>query len=131
MHLHERRAKCLWTVPEDSPPVICCNSLRRTNRSTIPRSCRAYRKDQAVRSKAANRRCPRVAVMPRQERMRHLLSRLLPGLVEHVSLFPREFRRPIRICNIGKTNELLRIVPAVIPRVCAGATGVLPLGLGG
>src|SRR5439155_23556116 len=78
-----------------------------------------------------NRRCPRVAVMPRQERMRHLLSRLLPGLVEHVSLFPREFRRPIRICNIGKTNELLRIVPAVILRVCAGATGVLPLGLVG
>src|SRR5438552_2837853 len=131
MHLHERRAKCLWTVPEDSPPVICCNSLRRTNRSTIPRSCRAYRKDQSCSAESGQQAL--------STRSRHAptgkdTASAFPSSSRTCRTrqpFPREFRRPIRICYIGKTNELLRTVPAVIPRVCAGATGVLPLGLGG
>src|SRR6266850_3440669 len=88
-------------------------------------------KAKTVWSKATDRRRPGVAVMSRQERIRNLLARLLAGLVEHVDGFPRKFRRPIRVCCIGKTNELLRVVPRVVSGGRTGATGVLPLSLGG
>ena len=42
-----------------------------------------------VRSKAANRRRPGVAVMPFQGGIRNPLARLLAGLVEHLDGFPR------------------------------------------
>src|SRR5882762_11597003 len=81
-------------------------------------------KAKTIWSKATDRRRPGVAVMSRQERIRNLLARLLAGLVEHVDGFPRKFRRPIRVCCIGKTNELLRVVPRVVPASRTGATGV-------
>ncbi len=86
---------------------------------------------ETVRSKATNRGRPGVAILARQKRIWNPLPRLLAGLIEHIDSFPRKFHRPIRICRIGKTNEILRVVPAVVPAACAGATGVLPLGLGG
>ena len=85
---------------------------------------------KAVWSKPTNWRRPSVAVMSRQERIRNLLARFLAGLVERVDGFSRNFRRSIRVCYISKTNELLRVVSAVIPAVRAGTACVLPLGLG-
>ena len=88
-------------------------------------------KAEIVRSKAANRRRPGVAVVSRQERIRHLLACFLTGLVEHIDLLTGKFRGSIRVCHIGKTNEFLRVVPGVVPGARAGTASVLPLGLGG
>ena len=127
MRPHERRAKCPSADLEDPRPAICCSSPRRTSRSTIPRNCHACRKGRnglVESDRPAPSRRSRHA--PTGKDTESACPSSCRTCRDTSTVFARKFRRPIRVCCVGKTSELLRVVPSVVLGARTGTTGVPP-----